>query len=167
MGRTILRTEHVTEHPWPEDCFLQGGSRGLVISSKGNYATAFVEAFPTEPATFIRGQGETVQAADDDAWAKYQSYLQCPGHEFEPRGYTNGAGFCVHCKMFGSEVFTAEQLGLFCAVCGTPTNYQVTAGQAHCADHTMTREQRVAAGHKPSALEKLFDAFADEELGRA
>ena len=77
------------QHPWPDDCFVQGGKSGIVLSKAGNYTTAFVEASPRDPNTFLRGEGSTVEDAEDNAWAKLQQYLSCPSptgdHEYETR----------------------------------------------------------------------------------
>lgn len=162
--RPILRTGQDARHPWPNGCYIQGGSSGLVLARDGNhYTTAFVEAFPRNPDTFIRGEGATVADAEDAAWAKYQSYLACPGHEYEARGYTNGAGFCRHCSMFASDVFTAEQLGQYCAVCQTPTKRQSAGGAWYCQTHELPRPEvraaDAAAGITPGPLQALFDAL--------
>ena len=108
-------------HPWPEGTFLQGGTKGLVISSDGNYRTAFVEVGADN--SFFRGEGATLEEAEHAAWNKYTAAQACAHHEFEPRGYRNGAGFCKHCNKFAGNVFTGEQLGQFCRVCGVGTTY--------------------------------------------
>lgn len=111
------------QHPWPEGVFLQGGESGLVVSAKadgGSYVTAFVEAF-SDGTGFIRGQGVDLATAEHECWVKAQHVLDCPGHEWESRGYKNGGGFCIHCNRFHGEAFTPEQLGLYCAACGVPT----------------------------------------------
>lgn len=115
------------QYDWPEDCECQFGTRGVVytggrptdmledplmsvvtvlapeamreVNPRPYYTTAFFEAFPRSPNTFIRGEGETVAAAEEAAWRKFQKATGCPGHEFEARGYTNGLGFCKHCNM--------------------------------------------------------------------
>ncbi len=111
---------------WPDDCFVQWGGNGVVLSaSKGTYRTAFFEAFPTDPATFIRGEGATVAEAEAQAFAAFERHRACPGHEFERRGYTNGAGFCKHCGLFASKAFEPTTL---CHVCQAPTNH--SCGQA-------------------------------------
>src|SRR5690606_15532594 len=76
------------------------------------------------------------------AWKKVQSILNCPGHEYEPRGYTNGIGFCKHCGHQGEAgTFTPQDLGQFCSECGTPTYSKIarTHGSQpiifRCADH--------------------------------
>ena len=137
IGREIIRTGVTATYPWPDDCFIQGGKSGLVVTGVGkpNYVTAFVEAFPSDPQTFIRGEGNTVAEAEQAAWEKYQRLTGCAGHEFETRNYRNGGGFCKHCGMFKSDAFTAEELGEFCAECGTPTLWAVVDGKRYCDQH--------------------------------
>ena len=114
----IKNTQTDTTQDWPEGIFIQGGSNGLVRVSgtKESYKTAFVEVAPDK--TFIRGEGATIAEAEEAAWIKYQNWLRCTDHTWETRGYTNGAGFCTKCKGFGSGIFTGEQLGQLCSVCG-------------------------------------------------
>lgn len=112
-------------YDWGDDVFLQGGYRGIVLSEKGkHYSTCFIEAFPE--GTFIRGEGETLEEAEKAAWDKHQKYLACQGHDWETRGYTNGAGFCKNCNRFQSHCFTGEQLKQYCYFCGTGTTYGQT-----------------------------------------
>lgn len=127
---------------WPDDCFVQCGARGMVFTGNDNsleralttaegaidaltgksehYVTAFFEAFPRDPDTFIRGEGTTIEEAEQKAWDKFQRHLACENHEFERRGYTNGAGFCKNCGLFKSAAFepTTE-----CYLCGAKTYY--------------------------------------------
>jgi hypothetical protein len=114
----IKNTQVDTTQDWPADIFIQGGSNGLVIGNgtKESYTTAFVEVAPDK--TFIRGEGSTITEAEEAAWVKYQSWLECTDHIWETRGYTNGAGFCTKCKGFQSHTFTGEELGQLCVVCG-------------------------------------------------
>lgn len=125
---------HPCKHEWPEDCFVQCGESGLVLTKQGNYNTAFFEAFPRNPDTFIRGEGECVELAEQDCWQKYQRIVNCPSHEFEERGRTDGAGWCKHCDLFMTKVFT-EHLHP-CCICGEPTHsHQDTKGLWYCSDH--------------------------------
>ena len=126
--------EYECRHPWPlDDCFVQSGDMGLVLRDKdkgGSYNTAFFEAFPRYPDTFIRGEGETIAEAEDQAWNKYQKHLNCPGHEFERRGYKNGAGFCKHCDLFSGHQFDPLEI---CCVCGDATYFTVDIdGKWYC-----------------------------------
>ena len=107
------------QYDWPEDCYCQCGDMGVVIQPHGDsYYTAFFEAFPRDPNTFIRGEGATMLAAEESAWRQYQQFSACPGHEFEARGYENGGGLCKHCGMFGSQVIAPFHP---CANCGALT----------------------------------------------
>jgi hypothetical protein len=85
-----------------------------------------MEVYPPG-AAFIRGEGESARDCENAAWAKYQLALNCSdasgAHDWEARGYQNGAGFCSRCNTFGSQVFTGEQLGQFCEICHVGTTY--------------------------------------------
>lgn len=171
--RAINYGRYALRHPWPDDCFVQGGDAGLVMRrGGGSYRTAFVEVSPSDPKTFIRGEGATLAAAEDAAWGKLQRILACPGHEFETRGYTNGAGFCRHCGMFASGVFDVAEVGNPCTVCGTKTNWSQVAGAWYCEEHTPSREERramrAAARAKngtsgDSPLDELFDDLDEND----
>ena len=118
---------------WDEDCFVQCGETGLVLSKKGNYITMFFEAFPKNPKTFIRGEGKTLEEAEDSAWKQFIKYKQCTNHEFERRDYRNGSGICKHCGLFQSNIFEPLEK---CCVCGKPTYYtQDKNGKWYCKEH--------------------------------
>lgn len=139
MGVAVKNVEYTTENPWPEEAFLQGGTSGIVFNKDGSaYRTTFIEAFLDE--TFIRGEGETLKDAEESAWAQYQRMSGCPGHEWEPRNYKNGAGFCKHCNKFKSKVFTPEDLGCFCDVCGIPTYWSRQNKKFYCEEHAQDRD---------------------------
>jgi len=115
MGRQVKCSENFafkrnvyeSIYDWPEDCNLQSGTSGIVFERKkgGSYRTAFFEAFPRDPDTFIRGEGKDLGEAENDAWRQFQKNSMCKGHEFEKRGYNNGGGFCKHCNMFKGKAF--------------------------------------------------------------
>lgn len=99
---------HTPVCEWPADCTVQWGARGVVLRRQengGSYNTAFFEAFPTKPKTFIRGEGSTIEEAERSAFGQFEKFQACPNHEFERRNYTNGAGFCKHCGLFNSTAF--------------------------------------------------------------
>lgn len=113
------------EQAWPDDTdLIQGGLSGIVFNKGGSYRTAFVEAFLNN--SFYRGEGTTIEEAELACWNKYLASIECTEHEWEARGYTNGAGFCKKCNKFESKKFTGEQLGLFCGICGIGTVYAQT-----------------------------------------
>lgn len=137
MTRTINYGRHELLHAWPDDCFVQGSSKGLVFVRGGaNYYTAFVEAFPRNPDTFIRGEGEDMPAAEDAAWKKYLAVTGCPHTSgYDRRGYRNGAGFCKDCGMFKSNVFDLAEIGSVCSVCGIGTYWTLKGGLLYCEQH--------------------------------
>lgn len=125
--------EHICANQWPDDCYLQCGATGIVLSASGSYVTAFFEAFPKAPQTFIRGEGQDLPAAEADAWAQWQKIVACPAHEFERRGYKNGAGFCKHCGLFISRAFEPQYK---CLICQAPTNHATDIdGNRYCEQH--------------------------------
>jgi hypothetical protein len=107
-GRPIDNTDYVSRLPWPENVGLQGGSRGVVFCADGSptYETAFVEAFCY--GTFLRGEGSTLQEADDACWSRFITLMACPSAPdhgpFEARQYTNGAGYCTRCGVWFPKV---------------------------------------------------------------
>lgn len=91
---------YACKQPWPDDCFVQSGGFGVVLRSQakgGVYRTAFFEAFPKEPKCFIRGEGDSVEDAEAQAYRKLQKHLAC-AHEFE-RLNDKGRGKCIHCNL--------------------------------------------------------------------
>ncbi len=126
------RDPYECKQDWPIGTFLQGGNDGVVYTGKSLneafddpigtvkdvlgrgeggsvfYRTAFFEAFPRNPDTFIRGEGKTIEEAETDAWRQYEKIRNCAGHEFEKRGRSDGVGWCKHCKMFSIHAFEKE-----------------------------------------------------------
>lgn len=105
-------------HDW--GCFCQAGDKGIVFTKKGSYRTAFFEAFPRDPNTFIRGEGKDIIEAENDAWQQFEKIMACKQHEFERRGYRNGAGFCKHCDLFLSRAFEPLEI---CCIGGESTYF--------------------------------------------
>ena len=98
---------------WPDDCQVQWGRQGMSFErapGEGGMMrlVAFFEAIPADGDTFVRGEGATLEEAEDAAFASYQRYWACPGHTPEKRGYKNGAGFCSRCGLFISGAFEPE-----------------------------------------------------------
>jgi len=126
---------YTCQHEWPANCHVQAGDSGIVFTNdgSGSYRTAFFEAFPRSPDTFIRGEGETVAAAEESAWKKYQAIVACTGHEFERHGYPNGCGTCKHCGLFATDVFEPTTL---CVTCGVPSYFAFDVdGNEYCEAH--------------------------------
>lgn len=167
---------HEAKHPWPAETVVSAGT-GVVFRRKPkegedrSYNTLFMEVYPPG-AAFIRGEGDSPEACEDAAWAKYQVALNCSdgsgSHDWEPRDYHNGAGFCSRCNTFGSEVFTAEQLGQHCKICGIGTTFDwhknADTGsteflcEEHYEEHTTDRR-----GTSENPLLQLFDSLMDDD----
>jgi hypothetical protein len=158
--RSFGKEPYPCQKPWPEDCFVQCGDNGIVFTGKGSlediltkedsikevvagaildepiqsshYRTAFFEAFPRNPDTIIRSEGKNIEEAEEKAWARLQKITSCTGHEYERRGYKNGAGFCKHCNLFTSNVFEPDEE---CYLCKNKTYYgQTRDKQWYCED---------------------------------
>lgn len=137
--------------------FCQGGTSGIVLPSGSfdkmfsddnpldglaegvaddeSYTTAFFEAFPKKPSCFLRGEGSTIEEAEEECWKKYQKVLTCE-HEMERRNRTDGYAYCKHCS-YSSTVF--EPLTK-CCKCGKPTAYTTDyKGKYYCKKHGRTK----------------------------
>jgi hypothetical protein len=161
---------YALRHPWPAGTFMQGGRKSVPVlatpeqvADPGVHTSVwesdglhhaivddgvFLEGFPPEtdraPSTFMRTEARTFAEAEDAMWIRYERTLGCPSptgdHEYEARTYKNGAGFCKHCNVFGSRVFTPEEIGCLCIVCGIGTFWSsigdgpdaVMVCKAHC-----------------------------------
>lgn len=45
-SNSTLKEEYTCTYDWPNDCFIQGGSDGIVFSKNGNYRIAYFECIP-------------------------------------------------------------------------------------------------------------------------
>jgi hypothetical protein len=133
-ARKSFGEPHICKQPWSEEIFVQCGESGIVLNSKSpekSYQTAFFEAFPKNPSCFLRGEGTTVEEAENQCWEKYQKVINC-NHEMERRDRTDGYGYCKHCS-YSSTVF--EPLTK-CCKCNIPTAYtQDYKGNWYCNKH--------------------------------
>lgn len=152
------------QHDWPLDCKVQGGESGIVFTKPGalkealadpvkagemvvgivakevrqpHYRTAYFEAFPESNGhgTFLRGEGKSLQEAEDKAWRQWVRVRDCEHKEFEARRYENGAGFCKACGMFASNVIPPVHP---CATCGAKTWHSEHDGKWGCDKHPET-----------------------------
>lgn len=97
LGRAV---EYWPKQPWPNETTVQWG-HGIVP------ANPFFEAFVG--GTFLRGDADSIEAAEAKAFAKYRTFVECDhvwSRTSRRRGtYTNGAGWCVKCDSFKSKAF--------------------------------------------------------------
>lgn len=94
--------DYSPRHNWPGETLVQWGRSGLVLG-RSPYMTAFFEAFPDETASssggFIRGEGASLEEAEDKAYAKFTREAQCH-HLWGRETYDNGGQLCRHCRAF-------------------------------------------------------------------
>lgn len=101
---------HTPRDDWPEDCLVQWGSAGVVLSADGGAReTAFFEAFPGQGG-FIRGEGGSIPEAEDRALAQYRAKTACE-HAWSRRRYTNGGAICRKCGGFATVFQPVHMLG--------------------------------------------------------
>jgi hypothetical protein len=160
--------DYDSPYAWPAGTFLQAGDSGIVLPSgslrkvltddkagaqvvgaalgvaeppEGAYTTAFLEAFPKHPATFIRGEGKTIAEADASAWRQFQRFAACPKHKFWRKGYTNGAGFCRCCGLFKSKAF--RPIGRCRYNCKGAVADHDAKGRGYCKRHNQKNPNRM------------------------
>ena len=130
-ARKSFGPDYECKKEWPEEIFVQCGGSGVVFSKEGNYSTAFFEAFPKSPSCFLRGEGATIEEAEEKCWNSYQKILVCD-HEMERRDRTDGYAYCKHCS-YSSTVFAPLTK---CCKCKTPTAYSKDHnGEYYCKKH--------------------------------
>ena len=121
VARQSGNSPYVCKHDWPIAVQVQCGDDGMVFPARTlegvlsgqvsgvdvlsgkqeHYKTAFFEAFPRDPQTFIRGEGQSIEEAESKCWESYQRILSCPKHDFERRDRDDGYCFCKHCGLSG------------------------------------------------------------------
>lgn len=153
MNRTARRSvgeDFNCNHNWPDDCFVQCGDSGIVIGNGSVRRTAFFEAFPKNPKTFIRGEGETVVDAEFSAWNQYQKILNCNNHEFER--YRGEMGKCKNCQLALSNYFDPEHT---CFICKKEAVNEEYKKNKYCLFHYS--EETIKNGCQLKAAPYSFD----------
>jgi hypothetical protein len=155
--RSFAKEPYLCLKPWPETCFVQCGGDGVVFTgesinetlkspesqlealatvagvktSKKHYRTAFFEACPKDPKCFIRGEGKTVEEAEESAFTKYQKILVCT-HDFDRKDREDGYCHCKHCPLSGSFLPPTTS----CFVCNKPAHHgQDLTENWYCKTH--------------------------------
>ena len=148
-GDGIVITEHKIEEVLSDPDKLWHGIEGVLSGEECKpdlpyYRTAFFEAFPRNPNTFIRGEGKNIEEAEEKCWKIYQAYFECDHPSFEARDYENGAGYCVKCGLWFPSVIPPFHP---CQACGKLTWFSQDADKDFwCEDH-----------YKDIPLEKMTD----------
>jgi len=143
--------DYICLKSWPTDAFLQCGDNGLVVGKK-SYTTAFFEAFPKNPSTFIRGEGLNLELAEADAFCKYERIMACPQHEYKRRNDSEH-GACIHCNLFTSHCFSPINS---CNICRkTHVNYGYK-------DNNLCREHFIEAIEQVQKNYSIDDDYAED-----
>lgn len=164
--RSTFSPSFVSQYDWGDDCYLQCGDKGLVISSqqKKSYCTAFVEAFPKIHGlgTFIRGEGANVLEAETKCWEKYQRYLACPQHEWTRTVHgterTDGYAKCLNCGLSAKALKPSTT----CHICQRPTTKK-NNGEHICYTHYYEIEEEARVTSRILELEQCKDIFLSKE----
>lgn len=132
---------------WSDDCFVQWGGSGLVFGKEKSYTTAFFEAFPKSPDTFIRGEGKTIDEAETNAFAEYSKIVGCKMHEFKrmTKSLSDTRGICMHCGLFQCEAFKIDSR---CSICNRITGFSSDAeGKYYCELHVFQKKSEHKTEH--------------------
>lgn len=143
---------------WNEDTYLQCGSSGLVIGLNP-YKTAFFEAFPKKPATFIRGEGKTIEDAEISAWNKYQKILNCSDHSFI-RFKTTDTAKCVLCDLNLTNYYPPLTS---CAICSKQNVKNVINSKNYCTEHYLEQIENLNIIENFNNIENIFTKYIVEE----
>lgn len=159
-SRSFGEDPYVCLKLWPEDCFVQCGGDGIVITDKDcsieealsdsdsqkelikavvnkesqieHYRTAFFEAFLKNPSCFIRGEGKSIEEAEEDAYDQYTKIISCKHPEFNRKGREDGYAFCKSCPYSGMVLAPTTN----CETCGKPAHFgKDLLGQYYCERH--------------------------------
>lgn len=76
-------------------------------------------------ASYIRGEGETILEAENDAFSKFSAMVDCKQHEYE-RFRNSERGKCIHCNSSKDLVFPPMEKHK-CSICDKPSvNFRVS-----------------------------------------
>lgn len=107
-----VSTEFRLSQPWPDDCRVQWGTNPIWPTEDDPVRSAFFEAFPEEGGS-IRGEGSTIEGAEEKAYKKYRQEAACD-HPHWRRKHLDGLGICNCCGKSESRHFhKVTRLGEF------------------------------------------------------
>lgn len=155
----IKSREYHCQRDWPEDVYLQCGGKGVVIGNakRPGYVTAFFEAFPFK--MFIRGEGTTVEDAEQKAWEKYQAVLNCPSHTFIPEKNRPRNAVCSSCRFAEPNYYAPHHV---CNDCGKE-HVNLSIDDAHyCASHFQERVSTIDPDITPEKISSFKQAVFNE-----
>lgn len=137
IAQSSFGEDYECKKEWPEGSFLQCGSEGTgEINGEAVFFPAFIEFFQKSPSMFIRGEGDNVELAEQDAWSKYTKIINCPKHEYvkQKDGTT---GKCKYCDFLKQHYFLPENK---CALCDKKNifNKIYNSNVVLCFEHLIT-----------------------------
>ncbi len=149
---------------WPEDCYVQCGDSGLVIGKEKSksYITAFFEAFPNEPKTFIRGEGKDLEEAESKAYSLFLKYSACAGHVFVRRDDSEH-GNCSLCGMFASNVLEPV---FCCSVCNKEKSNIDFGGKHYCVEHFIEAVKPFKGNYNLDEIQPYYGVFSEYEINK-
>jgi hypothetical protein len=124
---TIARSDVPAECAWPEGTSIQGSAAW----SSRRFVEVSVPVGGRD--TWLHVDGESIAAAEEQAFAYFTRYSACDGHEFERGSYRNGAATCGKCGMWSPDVFDPLER---CVECGTATYHATRDGRWWCELHS-------------------------------
>lgn len=132
--------DYTCKYDWPTECFVQCGGKGVVIGNqhRKGYVTAFFEAFPFN--NFIRGEGETIDLAEDAAWEKYQVMATCPEHRFIKSESRKRDAVCECCGFSIRDYYPPEKE---CSCCGKNNVSLYIYDQYFCLEHFIEKAEQI------------------------
>lgn len=142
---------------WPAGIYLQCGGSGVVLSKK-SYITAFFEAFPNDPSTFIRGEGETIELAEESAWNKYQKIMNCTEHKFNRHGKTTKA-ICLNCNLRLTNYFPPLEC---CSICNKENSNKNFNNIIFCIEHYFKEVEKLQLDNKFKSVDNLFINYKND-----
>lgn len=154
-----------TKLNWNKDLTMQCGEKGIVASLSRNqsYITAFFEVFLKSPKTLIRGEGKTIEEAENNAWSKFEKISNC-SHNFIRVDNTRDA-VCNKCQVKSFNYFIPESK---CFSCGKEhSDFVAYDYNYYCRKHYLEKESFIL--HEKEKLKIIEENknqifFTPEEL---
>lgn len=133
-------SDYTCKYDWPTECFVQCGGKGVVMGNqhRKGYVTAFFEAFPFN--NFIRGEGETIDLAEDAAWKKYQVMANCTEHSFKKSESRQRDAVCECCGLSIRDYYPPEKE---CSCCGKSNVSLSIYNQYFCLEHFIEKAEQL------------------------
>lgn len=141
--------EYICKKEWDKDISLQCGDRGVVLRKSGGYRTAFFEVFTKED--FVRGEGETLEIAEEKAFEKLLKIKNCINHVFERENDSVNAE-CSLCHHKEKRYFPPTSK---CNKCGMDHARLKIKDESLCVKHYMEKAKNMDLSINDSVIKKI------------